>query len=233
MASQCPKCGTAVEWTPGRITVVEGRCGQCDATYTILEGAEPLRSRPLTEGSGEDEGTGVLCRSCGGTVRFEAVEDGLTGTCVECGGVSRWVRPRSPMAPEGKAATPGEAEDGEAGVRSARPCRQCGGALRFSPRPDGSVVGTCARCGNRFTLRGDRPGRWGREGGRSAGGFGSGRPGGWNRPWSRGGRFGNRPGGPRGPPRGRRDRRGPPGEGSGRRPDRRQRRREAQSDEEE
>jgi translation initiation factor IF-2 len=195
-------------------TVLTGSCGSCGHQLTILQdGAPPSAdgSVPAVDAMGSGGKTwratapaveGPPCQACGEPLSFRSSGGpNVEATCSGCGAVSSYVpagmaprefTPRSRPRPE-------RSDDSGPGFRSpnARPCRECGGPLRFSTAPDGTISGECGSCGNRFTL----PPR--RE-------FGGGDRGGGARRYDRGpprGKFGGR-GGSR--PYGR-----PPGGGGG------------------
>ena len=216
-----------MDFEPREIRLRVGTCPSCSKEFAFLEGSEvPSRSSPPapqagaaeqeSEESEETEVEGPECDECGSPL---SVREGKAGTlevsCSECETTTVYI-------PKRESGRPGRAEESRGrfsseGPRS-RPCRQCGAPLRFSTGDDGSIVGECDSCGNRFTLppRSDR----GRNGGGFRGRPGSGgrdyRSGPRGRPYYRGG------GGDRaGPSYRRRDRRGPPRDDD----DRRKRRR--------
>ncbi|MFZ0698577.1 MAG: hypothetical protein WAN74_00030 [Thermoplasmata archaeon] len=225
MTQTCPECGTPVEYVERAAQVLTGSCTDCGHAFTILQGSSadapnlPPRGarvalRPDTEEGSEVGGDRPKCEDCGSTLSFRASPSGgVEGICPGCqskfgytpAGAEMESAPR--MRPPRGRPSPGRDSDFEA--PRTRPCRECGGPLRFSTNPDGTVAGECGSCGNKFTLpprRDDEGGRGERGGGRPfnrnfaprSGGRGGGRysPGG-----GRGGprRFDS----PRGPPRGR------------------------------
>jgi hypothetical protein len=173
MARTCPGCGTPMDYEARSTTVLTGNCGSCGHQLTIVEGlADPGRAGPSPgDGSLPPEGNlgprrdslasvapdAPPCPSCGASLTFKpSGGGGIEATCSGCGAVSSYVpagahdrpyRPRSAARPERWAG-------GSPGFRppSARPCRECGGPLRFSTAPDGTISGECTSCGNRFTL---------------------------------------------------------------------------------
>jgi hypothetical protein len=189
MASSCPDCGSEVEYTDREVRLRTGTCGACGHEFTFVAGtAIALGATPPTGGTsaGEDAAPvpgGPECADCGTPLAFRARSDGsLEAACEECETTTLFVpsagrEERRP--PRGRPAR--DDRDSGMGPRS-RPCRQCGAPLRFSTNDEGSLVGECDSCGNKFVL----PPRDFRGGGRSDDRR-SGRPG--------GGRYG--------PPRGR------------------------------
>ncbi len=147
------------------------------------------------EGQSEEEETTSRkgCPSCGEALTFQQNDKGeVIGTCDTCGTSSTFVlfdpeAHTEPRMDRERAPSRGFRGGGFSGGRpqgGGRGCRQCGGPLEFSTRPDGSVTGRCTECGNRFTLppREDRGGRGGGGYGRGGGGrsYGRGpREGGW------------------------------------------------------
>lgn len=207
--------------------VLTGSCAGCGHSFTLLEGVvEPGRTvgrnaRRAGEvqdaSAGTESPTGPPCSLCGAPLDITARPGGLSAVCSGCSSQFQFVL-RSDSEP------PYRRESGRGGYRRenrgeseaprARPCRNCGGPLQFSTSPEGLVTGTCASCGNRFTLpprrdeggRG-RPGRGGPRGGYPSRPRG---PGGWGRAGDRGApppRFRSR-----GPPFRRREDRGDDGE---------------------
>jgi hypothetical protein len=202
--------------------VLTGNCGQCGHQLTILQdgGAPPSdASAPVPDaaggGSSEARRTwkasapadGPPCQACGAPLTFRSSGGpGIEATCTGCGAVSSFV-PAGMVdreSPRMRAPRPDRPDDSGPGFRSsnARPCRECGGPLRFSTAPDGTISGECGSCGNRFTLPprrefgGDRGDRGGGGGGRrfdrgpprgKFGGRGGSRP--YGRPPGTGGRF--------------------------------------------
>jgi Zn finger protein HypA/HybF involved in hydrogenase expression len=158
---------------------------------------------------------GLACAECGGPLTLELSDDEeLTVECPACATTVTFVRAgpddeeeddesdedddrprpaRPPMRPPGRQGWSGPPDRGRGGDFDrprARPCRQCGAPLTFSTSEDGSLVGECEACGNRFTLprRTDGGGRGGPPG--RGGGYGRprGRPPGNRRPYGGSGR---------------------------------------------
>jgi DNA-directed RNA polymerase subunit M/transcription elongation factor TFIIS len=227
MASSCPDCGSAMEFEVELSPVRTGSCAACGHTFTLVGGTRgvqrpagtdtPEVSSPDTDeddsdGVESDEAeappAGVACPSCGSALIFSADDQGHLGAACSGCEIHYALRPagdesRPSRRPSFSDRDRRDAGPGAVGPR-ARPCRECGGVLRFSTAPDGGVSAECTSCGNRFSLpprtdRGDgggRPFRGGfNRGGGSRGGF-------------RGGREDARPGG-----RFRRDDRAPRGGG--------------------
>jgi hypothetical protein len=188
MTRTCPDCGTAMEYEARTTTLLTGTCGGCGHELTVLQaggvsGPEAASGAPDASGADGAQSwkttsralAGPPCQACGASLTFRSSGGvGLEATCTGCGAVSSYV-------PAGRAAPPREfarrgpprgerSDDSGPGFRSpnARPCRECGGPLRFSTAPDGTISGECGSCGNRFTL----PPRREFDGGRGGGGGG-------------------------------------------------------------
>lgn len=187
MTRTCPHCGSAVDYGTRNAVVLEGSCTGCGHAITVLQslgegetspeatGAqgrpEPGRASEGAEASGWS-GPRPTCGTCGATLTFHSAGAGIQGVCSGCGLTSGYF-PQESVRPEFRGGRPprGEArseERGEGGPSRARPCRECGGPLRFSTAPDGTISAECGSCGNRFTLppRRDSPGGRGDRGGR-------------------------------------------------------------------
>lgn len=175
MAHSCPDCGHDVELHDRTARVRTGNCGGCGLVLTYLaEGGAPV---PAEGGSTPSEtaepGAAPLpalsCPSCGGTLELTVGEGGdlaaacddcdeeFTYRCIKVGEEPAAEAPEGP-APERRGGRRFERapprsfdRDGGEGPR-ARPCRQCGAPLTFTTLPDGGVEGSCASCGNRFSL---------------------------------------------------------------------------------
>ncbi len=215
MDRACPDCGAETEYVEGTSRVLRGSCAACGHAFLILADDHPV---PPAAGTGvvaagasadPDEPAsaatvdGLECDDCHGPLAVQATApDRLEVACADCGTSVAYVL-ASAVAPtvEGRRFPPREREYGRSGGPDrgpprARPCRECGGPLRFSTDDDGNVTGECASCGNRFTL----PPR--REGGRGPERRGGPRRGPSDR-YRRGGGWGGRDGGDRrGPSRG-------------------------------
>jgi len=205
MSSSCPHCGAAVEFAGRDARILNGTCADCHGTFTIVEDGAPapdgVRDAPaFQEPSGvaqETRGVSastVSCADCGTPVVLRSTSNAtIEAACPVCRTTRTYLLDRS-LEGSDHGRRPGFARSGDEGRRrfnpaSARPCRECGGPLRFSTAPDGTVTGECVACGNRFSLgprrrAGPAAGRWGGRGDREReGGFrryqGSrGRPGG-------------------------------------------------------
>jgi hypothetical protein len=173
--------------------VLTGSCPGCGHSFTMLEGVvkpgngtgRSLGPHAGTENASDESGSieGPPCSLCGAPLEIAASPGGLSAVCSGCSTTFQFVlkgdieRPyRRDFNRGGKS----RGDRGDAPGARARPCRNCGGPLQFTTSPEGLVTGTCASCGNRFTLPPRRE-----EGGRGRGG----------RPGSRGG-YGYRPRGP-------------------------------------
>ncbi len=182
-----------MEFETRTTTVQSGTCGGCGHQLAVFQAG----AVPTTVGVAESEGSpaaeparswktaaapvGPPCQACGAALTFRSAGGlGIEATCSGCGAVSSYVP--AGMAPPREFARrgaprperderPDRSDDSGPGFRSsnARPCRECGGPLRFSTAPDGTISGECGSCGNRFTLP---PRRDFDGGGRGGGGGG-------------------------------------------------------------
>ncbi len=167
----CPDCGAEAEYVEATARVLQGTCSECGRTFTILEQTQagsggPSGSPP--EAASDEETTqgareastipaGPPCSVCGAALAVRASAEGsLEAQCSSCSTTFTYVLATSPPAeptrtfrPRGR---PPRDEGGGFGPSRSRPCRECGGPLRFSTDPDGNVTGECGSCGNRFTL---------------------------------------------------------------------------------
>jgi hypothetical protein len=189
MTRTCPDCGTAMDYDARTAYVLRGTCGQCGHAHTILQdgpvpGATPDGgpSGPLAEGIDPARGASIRsapipapngpeCDACGSSLTFRASSaHGIEATCSGCGAISSFVPAGAPGADfrRGRPNRPEAPPEMGRGFSSpqARPCRECGGPLRFTTTPDGTVAGECGSCGNRFVL----PPRRDSDGGRGGGG---------------------------------------------------------------
>jgi hypothetical protein len=224
-----------MEYDARPATVLSGTCGSCGHQLTILQGggdAPPDGSMPTPDATaGADAGTlhawkatapavdGPPCQACGEPLAFRSGGGpNIEATCSGCGAVASYVpagmAPREFQRREAprferseRSERPERSDDSGSGFRNAnaRPCRECGGALRFTTADDGTISGECGSCGNRFTLppRRDFAGGGDRGGGRrfeqrgpprgKFGGRGGSRP--YGRPPGGGGGFRRREGG--------------------------------------
>jgi hypothetical protein len=155
--------------------VLNGNCKSCGRAHTILQhspatGSDLESSGPEGAGRPAEEGpraerivdvappTGVpTCDVCGSLLSFRAPSGrAIDATCSGCGSTHAYIRAgtegRGPRRIRATESAPGaDASRGYSSSR-ARPCRECGGPLRFSTNPDGTTSGECGSCGNRFTL---------------------------------------------------------------------------------
>ncbi len=240
MKTPCPDCGGDIDLAEQPVRLMRGTCAACGHPLSLLTnellppGAETSTGRGAPAEEGEEEGPSLTpalelpCSECGGALTLAAGPGSrLTATCAQCD--SQFVyalQTEEAEAPEERRPMrePGRGRSFERAGPPARPCRQCGEPLTFSTNPDGTVTGSCASCGNTFTLPPRRTPSW--EGGRGGGRFGGGRGfrgrpqgrGGWSPSPGRERRFGRRP-----------REEGPPGARA--RPERRRRR--SRDDEEE
>lgn len=201
-----------MEFTSQPAQMLTGACPGCGHSFTLLEGvvapgrrADSTADEPVGSVAGPSIATalaGPPCSVCGAALTVTASAGGLDAVCSGCSSTFQFVLRSDAEPPPRRAPSRGSfrnEDQGGYGAPRARPCRECGGPLQFTTSPEGLVTGTCASCGNRFTLpprRDDRgPSRGGRPGGR--GGYAP-RPrsgGGWGRGGERTGppRYGSRP----------------------------------------
>jgi DNA-directed RNA polymerase subunit RPC12/RpoP len=170
MASSCPDCGSAVEYTDREVRLRTGTCAACGHEFTFVVGTAieigevPGPSEAVASGEAATSAVpGPECADCGTTLVFRARPDGsLEASCEECESTTLFV-PSSPGAERGspgfpteerrpsRGRPPREDRDSSMGPRG-RPCRQCGAPLRFTTNDEGSLVGECDSCGNKFIL---------------------------------------------------------------------------------
>lgn len=167
MTSNCPDCGSTVEYTEREVRLRTGTCSSCGHEFTFLAGASiPVGVAARTEAEepseeAEVEGPpGPECAECGSTLLFRARSDGsLEASCPECETSTEFV-PREEAGFRSPRRGGTRDERGPSGGARGRPCRQCGAPLRFSTNEEGLLVGECDSCGNKFTLPPrDREGR--------------------------------------------------------------------------
>ncbi len=214
MTSTCPDCGTAVEVSVRSARMMSGTCPDCGRPMLVIQEISPLAgdeaaaegTTVVAPGVSPPAPDGPTCGKCHAPVGFRSTdEEGIEAVCRSCGTTVAYVlaeadreAPSYPPSDRGRRPPPRPRDREFGSAPPTRPCRECGGALRFSTNPDGTVAGECSSCGNRFSLPPRSEGR-GRGGGggwsgdrRGGGGF---RPGG-RREWTPGGGRG------RGPPDG-------------------------------
>lgn len=198
MTNSCPDCGSSMEYTSQPTRLLTGSCPGCGHSFTLLEGSVPpgrgaaFAEGDLTESEGTSERStpseGPPCSLCGASLTISATPGGLTAVCSGCSSSFQYVlRSDAELRPRRPARRDSYRDNDRGGYEAprARPCRACGGPLQFSTSPEGLVTGTCASCGNTFTLparrdaggRGGRPGQRGGYSSRSRGGGGWGRSG--------------------------------------------------------
>lgn len=221
MTSTCPDCGTAVEVSIRSARMMSGTCPDCGRPMLVIQEITPLAGGEapsegetvVAQGLSPPAPDGPACEKCHAPLGFRTTDaSGVEAVCRSCGTVVAYVRAGADdedgfARPNDRSRRPPpRPRDREFGsAPPTRPCRECGGALRFSTNPDGTVAGECTSCGNRFSLPPRSEGR-GRSGG---GGYGGDRRGGGGGGFRPGGRREWTPGGGRG--------RGPPGGGGFRR----------------
>ena len=179
----CPDCGAETGFVEHAARILQGTCSGCGKTFTILEGA-PAVSSPSAGGPVDPAGgtgtsgaslssgapAGPPCSVCGAALAVRASDTGLEARCSSCSTTFTYVLATSPFPGPGRAypsrGRPAPREEaGRFGPPRSRPCRECGGPLRFTTEPDGNVTGECDSCGNRFTLPPRREFGGGRDGG--------------------------------------------------------------------
>jgi hypothetical protein len=184
MTRTCPDCGSPVDYASRTAVVLEGSCSGCGHVITVVQGAPghsgPAPGGPVIAAGAEGGPAGAVeesgwsgprpaCTSCGEPITFHLAGPGVQGVCSGCGRASGYLpegtappefRPRREPRFEG----PSGGREGYPAAR-ARPCRECGGPLRFSTGADGTISGECAQCGNRFSLPPRRESSGGRGGG--------------------------------------------------------------------
>jgi ribosomal protein S27AE len=177
MARTCPDCGTAVEYSTHTAYVLNGTCGQCGLVLTVMQDAPGSASAPAgpptDRAPGEARparGSEPPCPACGSALAFQVSSGGgIEATCSGCGATAQYVpvgAERHGEFPVGRRRPERPSDSGPGfGPSRARPCRECGGPLRFTTTPDGTVSGECESCGNRFVLPPRRDGDGGRGGG--------------------------------------------------------------------
>jgi len=193
VTNSCPDCGSAVEYADRNVRLRTGNCEQCGHPVTIVEEAftslprttspVPGADKPEPTGSEEEPGAGspssigVNCRECGAQLTLRSASaTKLEAACPDCDTTLTFVLAGTPSAEsEERPRFTRErgSREGPSGPSRSRPCRECGGTLKFTTGEDGMVTGECTSCGNRFVLppredrgrgRGPRT-AWGRPGG--------------------------------------------------------------------
>jgi len=185
MSTTCPGCGAAMELTEAPARLLSGTCAGCGRSVTVLEGTHPPRipgdhaapegDLSKTDDDAEPTASGPECPECAAPMTVQLVgPQRLEVGCADCGTTTVYAPERAApigtgderptRSPRFGGARPRGPDRGDRFERPpGRPCRECGGQLRFSTSEDGLVTGECTSCGNRFTL----PPR--REGGRGRG----------------------------------------------------------------
>jgi hypothetical protein len=175
MDGACPHCGAQADLVERPARVLHGACSGCGQSFTIVQeaaGEVPppdvlAPELPLPEASGApampaaaatSAVAGPICPTCGSPLALRTTSpQSLETRCAACGSTTKFVLARPPsagMPPAPYPARGGPRRDGRPGPGpgGARPCRECGGPLRFSTDAEGNVTGECSSCGNRFTL---------------------------------------------------------------------------------
>jgi len=180
MPNSCPDCGAEIGVVERAARVLHGTCGDCGSTFTIVRDAPPtagtVASAPVPASSPplsvplasapavsapparpHPPAFAPTCRSCGAELALRASSDtSFEARCSSCRSTVTYVlsRPRAaPTTPASPRPIPGgRGGPGGPALSKARPCRECGGPLRFSTDPQGNVRAECSTCGNRFTL---------------------------------------------------------------------------------
>jgi hypothetical protein len=176
MTRTCPDCGTPMEYDTRTTTVLMGTCGGCGHQLMVLQNGGMPAGGPEGAMPSPTEGVasppeGPPCPACGAALTFRSAGGPrMEATCTGCGAVTAYVPAGSAPRefPRREGPRPGRFDDSGPGFRSsnARPCRECGGPLRFTTAPDGTISGECTSCGNRFILPPRRDFEGGRGGGR-------------------------------------------------------------------
>ena len=154
MSNSCPDCGADVEFESRPSRVMNGHCSDCGHAFTIFEGAEPPAPG---EASAAPSSPAPPCSSCGAALVLQpGPGGGFAAECSGCGSTFRYVLEGPPPREERERpfsrAPPMRDDRRGPPMASSRPCRECGGTLRFITSPEGGVTGECTSCGNRFTL---------------------------------------------------------------------------------
>jgi DNA-directed RNA polymerase subunit RPC12/RpoP len=177
----CPDCGAEIELAERTARLFAGACADCGKPVTVIQaaagGSEAVASAPIPEGGtarveAPTPASGPPCGSCGAPLALQAGSPSkIDGSCAACGATFVYLlsRPEERERRFDRGGPPRRDGPG-AGPPRSRPCRECGGPLRFSTDDDGNVTGECTSCGNRFTLPprrefgGERGGPGGRRG---------------------------------------------------------------------
>lgn len=161
MPDACPDCGAEVAFEVRAAQVRTGTCAACHHAFAIVGSSEEFvpeggLAPPRAESAPAPSG-GPECEECGGPLVIRSTLDGgLEATCSTCETRAVFVPAdavaRAPTNDRRPPRGPRPDRVGSPYGRPARPCRECGGPLRFSTDPEGRVVGECGSCGNRFVL---------------------------------------------------------------------------------
>ncbi len=186
MPNSCPRCGAEVVLVGRDARVLNGTCTACSGTFTIVEETESAPDGALDSAGSEGRATTASaatllnCADCGSSLTLRATSrDRIEAVCAQCRTTLTYGLGTPRELPD-HGRRPGSFRSGDEGRRpfspaNARPCRECGGPLRFSTGADGTVSGECVACGNRFTLGPRRDpgppsrGRWQSRGDESGG----------------------------------------------------------------
>jgi DNA-directed RNA polymerase subunit RPC12/RpoP len=157
VSNSCPDCGADVEFVSRPSRVMNGQCSDCGHAFTIFEGAEPPATGSSAETPGSPAAAGPPCSDCGAALSLAPGPSGsIAAECGGCGSKFQFVLEGSPppRGPPPRFSRGPPMRDDRRGppVPGSRPCRECGGPLRFVTSPEGGVTGECESCGNRFTL---------------------------------------------------------------------------------
>jgi hypothetical protein len=170
VTNSCPQCGARVELDDRPVRLLNGTCAACNVTFTVLREEPtptsggttvvPLPTRSVSSevpfGGAPTSPSVIECADCRGPLLLRRTsQSSIEASCDDCRSTVTYtlnapgaISGRAPRSDRGRIRERGQAFPSAA----ARPCRQCGGPLRFSTAPDGTVQGECGSCGNRFTL---------------------------------------------------------------------------------
>ena len=162
MSSVCPSCGAEMEFSERSVLLRAGTCPSCAKEVAYVEGT--TLSEHLPEPSERSDATpvgapvrvaaeGPACEECGASLEFRTGRGGrLLAVCTDCEATTVYRAERGSETEEVQGRSTPSAGRGTAEGPRGRPCRKCGAPLRFTTDEEGLLVGECDSCGNRFTL---------------------------------------------------------------------------------